>query len=421
MQLLRAMAIWVLVPVLAAQASTSDDLLSRGNLLDDPAGTRTQLNDAGWSPFATVATEIWGNVRGGIRNGLTDDLLLTFGGEADLEKIAGWNGAALRLSVHYLQGTQPNHNTGAFDSITDFDASDHVRVYNLYLRQNFLDDQIVLKVGQLGFDDDFCQPPCLGSFINAALTAPPVVYGQVLANGDITLPQYPLDAPGIFIRLQPRNFPGYSITGVYLSDAGPDVSNNHGFDWRAGNSVAVIHENGWHYRLKSLAGTFAIGGFYNNGQFTNWDNGAAQRGVYGAYGFVNQALSMAPAGDGGDAQPVISAFGYVGWAGPDTRVMPNFNYAAGLNWNGPLPGRPQDSAAFAVLYTGFSAHFTRSAFNPNGPGVTPAAQTAVELAYTAAIAPWFTLQPDAQLIFNPTNAGTRATAVVVGARATVSF
>ncbi len=412
----------VFSPVAIAQSPAPESsLLERHNLLGDPAGQRTQLNDAGWTPFATLYAELWGNVHGGVRKGMTDDFMLSFGAEADLQKIAGWQGGALRVSANYVQGTRPNHNTGAFESPTFLDASDHIRLYNLYFRQKLWDDQVTLKVGQLGFDDDFCQPPCLGSFLNAGITAPPVVYGQTLANGDGTLPQYPLDAPGVFMRYDPQALPLYSMTGLYLSDAGPDASNNHGFDWRASNSIALIHEIGWHYHLVSKDDNVAVGAFYNDGKFTNWDTGASERGIYGVYAFVNQALVTRVEKEGGDPKTVLSVFGYAGWSGPDVRTGPANSYAAGLNWNGPLACRPNDSVSFAVLYTGFSKHYTRSAINPNGPGATTAAETALELTYQMALTPWFSLQPDAQVIFNPANAGTRATAIVLGARAAISF
>ena len=223
------------------------------------------------------------------------------------------------------------------------------------------------------------------------------------------------------MRYDPQDLPFYSMSGIYLSDAGPDVSNNHGFDWHTSNSIALLQEVGWHYHLKSKDDALAVGGFYNDGAFTNWDTGAAQHGIYGVYGLVSQVLLQTKAADGGDPKTVLSGFAYAGWAGPDSRTIPTDCYAAGLNWNGPLPSRPQDTVAIAVLYTGFSSHYTRSAFNPNGPGVSTASETVVELTYQMALTPWFTVQPDAQVIFNPANAGTRATALVVGARATVSF
>jgi len=397
------------------------DILERPNLLDDWSGWRSRLNDAGWQPFATWTGEVWGNTQGGIRRGMTDDMLFTGGGEADLQKLVGWPGGTLRTSFNWVQSTHPNHNTGAFNEPTSIDASDQVRVYNIYLRQKLFDDQLMLKLGQMGADDDFGQCPATALYLNPGLTAPPVIYNQVLANGNPSLPHYPLDAPGILVRLEPKGFSGYLQSGLYLSDAGPDVSHNHGFDWHASNSVAVMEEAGWNYLLAQKAGTLAVGAFYNDGQFTNWDNGAAQRGIYGVYGFINQVLWQNDGVQGADPQPVFSGFIQGGFAGPDSRANANLYFAGGLNWMGPLPGCPQDSAGIACLYTGFSPNYTRSAFNPNGPGVNTAAETGVEFTYQMAVTPWCSLQPDLQFVFNPANASTRATAVTVGVRVAVKF
>ncbi len=395
------------------------DFWSQPNLLGDADGWRTQLGDTGWQPFATLMTELWDNTRGGIRNGMTNDLLLNFGGEADLAKLAGWDGAALRASFEWIQSNHPNHNTGALNPPTNIDASDQIRVYNLYLRQKL--GQLTLKIGQIGADDDFAQTPGSGLFLNPGVTAPPNLYNQTLADGDAAVPHFPTDAPGIFARYDAKDLPIYTQLEVSLCDAGPDVSNNHGFDWRGSNGAMFAAEAGWNYHVAQLPGTVAVGGFQMDGRFTNWDSGAQERGIYGCYGFVTQTLVQSPGSDGGDPQPVITVFLFGGMAGPNNRVGPSADCASGINWNGPLPSRAKDVAGIALLHTRFSPDFTRSAFNPNGPGVTTAAETVVELTYQAVLAPWLNLQPDLQVIFNPANAGTRSTAVVIGARATLSF
>jgi porin len=135
---------------------------------------------------------------------------------------------------------------------------------------------------------------------------------------------------------------------------------------------------------------------------------------------VDQVLWQKKAADG-TVQPVLSAYGYAGWAGPQDRVIPQTTYSAGLDWYAPLPSRPSDVAGVAVLYTGFSRAYTASPFNPLGAGEMTAAETDLEFTYQAAITPWFSVQPDAQVIFNPALAKTRATATVVGVRAVVTF
>jgi len=390
----------------------------RDHLLDDWGGWRTKANDAGFSPFATLTSEIWGNANGGIRTGMTQDMVFNTGFEADLEKLMGWQGATLRASLNWVQGQSPTNNTGSFTSPTYDAAANQVRIYNLYVRQKLLDDQITIKLGQIGADDDFFQCDDMGLFMNSGITAPTSFYGQTLADGDFTVPQYAVDAPGVFVRYDPKDSPFYAMLGDYLSDPGPDVSNNHGFDWQASNGAVVIGEAGWHYTVAARDGKIKGGAFYDEGQFTNWNTGAPERGIYGGYGAIEQTF-VQTAGD--KPQPVLSGYILGGWSGPDSRVTPDWVLSAALNWNGPFPCCPNDVAGVAVLYTDFNSDYTASAFNPNGPGVSTAAETVIECTYQVQVTPWFKVQPDLQVIFNPANAGTRATALVVGARAVVTF
>jgi len=45
----------------------------------------------------------------------------------------------------------------------------------------------------------------------------------------------------------------------------------------------------------------------------------------------------------------------------------------------------------------------------------------LQTVFTNAITPWFNVQPDAQIIFNPGNSRTHATATVLGVRVVVTF
>jgi porin len=382
---LAAFAAWPFVraedapsPAAAATPQAPVGIWDQPYLLDDAGGWRTKLNAAGWQPFATWSAELWDNARGGIRDGTTDDMLLNAGTEADLQKLAGWDGGTFRISFDLAQSTHPDHNTGELNSPSSIDAADQIRVFELFLRQKLCDDQLTLKIGQIGADADFAQTPGTDLFLNAGLTGQPVMFSQTLANGDPAGPQFPMDAPGIFARLDPKGCPVYTQLGLYLADAGVDTSNNHGFDWHTGNGVLLAGETGGNYHVAQLPGMVAAGAFYMNGQFTNADSGAPQRGIYGVYGFINQTLLQTAGAKGADPSPVLAGYLFGGGAGPDERVGPDCNFGGGVDWYGPLPSRPQDTAGAALLYTGFSPAFTRSAFNPNGPGVTPAGETVLE-------------------------------------------
>jgi porin len=405
----------------AEEAASSMERDGQDGLLDDFGSWRTQLNNDGWQPFASWTGELWDNTGGGIRTGVTDDMLFTGGTEADLEKLLDWQGGTFRMSFNWVQSTFPNHDTGAFNNPSGIDAADQIRLYNLYLRQKLFNDQLTLKVGQIGMDDDFAQCAAAALFLNGGFTTLPIIYGQTLANADPSISQYPLDAPGLFARVDPKGCPVYVQAGLYLSDAGADASNNHGFGWHPTHGLVAAVETGWNYQWAQKPGTLAAGAYYNDGRFTNWDTGTIEHGIGGFYGLLNQTLCQTLGSAGGDPQPVLTGFLLGGVAGPNALAGPNCNFACGLNWNGPLPFRPKDVAGIAVLYTGFSPAYTRSALNLNGPGVTTAAETDMEFTYQINVTPWMAVQPDFQLVFNPANGGTRATALVVGLHASVTF
>jgi porin len=381
------------------------------------------LNQEGWQPFSILTTDVLDNTSGGLRKGAANLTLLTAGTEADMQTLAGWDGATFRVSFNAVKGTHPNRNTGAFDDPTDYDAADEIRVADLRLQQNLLDGQLTIKLGQADASDDFGQGANSSMFLNSAIVSQPVLYNQVLANRDAAMAVYPLNTPGLVVRLDPKGLPFYTISGIYLCDPGPDVSGNHGLDWRFGGGVEVMQEVGWHYRAAPAAGTMAIGGFYNDGRFTNWNTGDTQRGIWGGYALVNQVLWQRAGADPANPESSLAGFVAGAGAGPDSRTGPAFDYCAGLNWQGPLPGRKTDAASVAVLHTGFSPDYTRSAFNPNGPGLTPPGETVLEFTYQLAVTPWCNVQPDAQVIFHPADAGpgARGTATVAGVRVVVTF
>ena len=364
--------------------------------------------------------EVWGNANGGIRTGMTLDMLLTAGFGVDLNQVAGWKGFSANATFYWYQGQSPDKNVGAFNSPTDYDSTNLTRVFTAYLAKQWLGGRLQARVGEVTADDTFFQTPSAALFLNAGITAPPVLFSQGLANGDFAVPQYPVGSPGVWGHYQTADQQWDFYTAVYDGDAGPDVSHYHGLGFRTGNGALVIGEADWHYAVNGLNGTLRAGGYYHSGYFTDWQTNQPQRGIEGGYAMIEQMLWQKKAADG-SIQPVLSGYAYAGRAGPAERVMVQTSFSAGVNWYAPLPFAPNDLAGVAVLYTGFSPDYTSSAFNPAPLGAMTASETVVEAAYQAVLTPWISVEPDVQVIFNPANAGTRATATVVGARAVVTF
>ena len=101
-------------------------------------------------------------------------------------------------------------------------------------------------------------------------------------------------------------------------------------------------------------------------------------------------------------------------------------------------GRGDDVASFGIAYASVSgraeqlvANLQRAGAKTGVPFRTPDYEGAVELTYQASLAPWWTMQPDLQMVLHPTPATVRPTAAtplprignafILGLRTSVRF
>ena len=170
-------------------------------------------------------------------------------------------------------------------ALSDWEAADTFRVYNLYVRQALDDDRVVIKLGQIAADTDFMVSRYGGIFLNAA-------FGDLPSqNLNIDAPVYPLAAPGVFASGRPWPW----LTGrfgAYTGDAGDDVAGNHGFGWKLGNNAGYTF---FSELAASAAGcclpaTYTLGGIYDTGGSDQFGTGAERDAHYELYLMVDQAL-----------------------------------------------------------------------------------------------------------------------------------
>jgi porin len=117
---------------------------------------------------------------------------------------------------------------------------------------------------------------------------------------------------------------------------------------------------------------------------------------------------------------------------PDDRNLVDFYADGGVTYKGLIPGRDDDIAGLAVAYARIGSTASdldrdaQSFGNPNHP--VRDFEMAIELTYSARLAPWWTLQPDLQYIIhpggtipNPVTGRIIPDAFVAGLRTSVSF
>ena len=112
----------------------------------------------------------------------------------------------------------------------------------------------------------------------------------------------------------------------------------------------------------------------------------------------------------GPSRQGLSLYGTFLYA-PNQRINTMPYYAAvAVGYQGPLPGRDKDLAAFA-LYNG--------AFSRYPPGKT--FELVLEWTYAIAMTPWLTVQPDIQYVIRPGGQSSVGNALVVGVQLSLQF
>ena len=151
-----------------------------------------------------------------------------------------------------------------------------------------------------------------------------------------------------------------------------------------------------------LPGLYRAGGYYDSNRYAFLDDSGrrADRELRVLPGWASRWCT-GTAGSG--ATRGLSLFGALIFAphSASTR-FPGFA-SAGASYRGLVPGRDDDTAAFALYYGGFSRDL---------PGQTY--ELVFEWTYAIAVSGWLTVQPDVQYVINPGGRSSVGNAVVVG-------
>jgi porin len=262
--------------------------------------------------------------------------------------------------------------------------------------------------------------PSATLFLNASLGVPDWL-AQNLPSGS---PNYPLATP--MVRARFKLTEGLTLVGAAFNGdpAGPGPGNpqerdSSGTAFRLRDPVLAFAEIwyaiGQEPQSRVLPGIYKIGAVYHAGVFEDQardtfghsladptSSGIARRyrGNYAIYGLIDQMLWRVP----GTKDQSLSAFGLV-MAGPDARNHENVYIEGGINWKGLIPSRSNDMVGLAITHARTSNALRRlgaeTATLTGMPNNIRQHETVIEVTYLYQIAPWWSLQPDLQGVFNP--------------------
>jgi porin len=427
-----------------AEATLSGAAFSEGGLLSSFHRERHRLEDVGITFGLNEQSEVWANLTGGGRQGLSYNGLTTARLDVDLDKAVGWTGAKFHFAGYDIHAHGPTRSlVGNQQVVSNIEATPSVKLYHLWLEQILLGDRLSIRLGQEGANDEMMTTAYGGLYLNSSFGYPGMP-AAVLPSGG---PNYPIATP--FLRAQLKASDSVTLVGAIFNGdpapagAGdPQIRDRNGTAFRLDDHALIFGELRYSPDAASdnLPTTYKLGGWYASNHFADQrhDNTGAllaspassgrardHVGDYALYGIIDQMVWRRA----GTKDQGVGVFLQV-MGGPSDRNLSNLFIESGMNWRAPFPDRPDDVAGLAFSYLGISPAargFSRDlvAF---GRATSPYSgnETVLEATYTAPVTAWLTLQPDLQLVINP-GAGIPGTfgrapladAVVIGVRATI--
>ena len=429
---------------------------SRSNFLGSIYGLRTLLDRYGVSLGLQETSEVFGNATGGIHRGAAFNGLTTVSLGIDTGKALGWQGGTFNVSAFQIHGRNFSaDNLGTLQTASGIEAQRASRLWELWFQQRFLDGKLDVKVGQQSLDTEFIGSAGSGLFLNTAMGWPLVPSADLYAGG----PSYPLASLGVRVRVQPfanvtvlagvfdDNPPG----GPFFDDAQVRGASQSGTRFNTGTGALVIGEVQYAVNVPvagrtegaaGLPGVYKLGFWYDTGTFPDrrFDGARvsladpASSGIprarqhnYSVYGVFDQTVWQ----PGPDSPQSLGIFVRLMGA-PGDRNLASFSVNAGVTLKAPLPGRDNDSLGLGYGLAKVGASAVKADLDSNrlsGPFPIRSSESFIEATYQYQVAPWFTLQPDAQYVFtpsggvpNPARPGKRiGNAAVFGLRTNIVF
>src|SRR5262249_13256958 len=144
---------------------------------------------AGITFTANEAAETWENLRGGRKRGGVIDGVTTPALSLDLEKLMGWKGATFFVNGYQIHGLGPTPVlVGNQQLVSNIEALPSTKLYQLWIEQKLCKDQVSIRIGQEGANDEFMLSQAAQLFLAGSFGYPDLLVQDLPSAG----PNYPL-------------------------------------------------------------------------------------------------------------------------------------------------------------------------------------------------------------------------------------
>ena len=280
--------------------------------------------------------------------------LTVFDLNLDGEKLLGWKGGMIGTEFLQFSGQPTNSLAGAFPGFDSLQVTPPLvrqELYQLWVRQTFFDDRLIVRIGKTVPTFDFnnvVRPVPVDDPAAAIPAVSGLVYTPIFVNPTMlgAIPGYYNSATGVTTTLAPTKnlylsygfYDGSLAIGRQTGLEGPHF-NGHYFH---------IGEVGYAYRAgaQRKPGNFGVGLWGQTGKLQTFD-GQTVNGAGGVYLFGSQRLWFRRPGLDSSG---VSGFYQFGANNSNAMAARQF-VGAGLTAFGLVPGRPDDSFGGGLAQT----------------------------------------------------------------------
>jgi porin len=402
------------------------DLWQRDKLTGDWGGARTALSQRGVDITINYIGETFAMVSGGFRQGVDYEHRIELSIDTDLDKLMGWKGGITHTTFYQIghaNGLPTAEYVGSIADPSNIEAVPATRLFTAWFQQNFFDDKVSLRLGQIAADDEFLISPTASNLLNSTFGYAALLAADQFQGG----PVYPLATPGVRLQLKPTA----DITILSAVFAGapagtgctqlPQQCNPYGTTFSTSGGTLWMEELQYGINqakdAKAMPGLYKLGGWYASASFPDEHFGVgplgtiislaspagaaplARLGNWGVYGMADQMVWRAQKGP-----QTLNAFFRAG-ASPSDRNLVSSYIDGGLGLKAPLPGRDDDVLTFGFAYSKISPDAATLDLDTQTltGGFFPVRdrEIVLELDYSLQLAPWWTIQADLQQIIHP--------------------
>lgn len=382
-----------------ASAVAEDETDYDDYLLGDLFGARSSLVQSGITPFLYYDSIFAGNVSGGLRTGEAFTGQVYAGVDLDLEKLIGWSGASMKISMVNRHGETANEYVGGVYDPMCIYGGQVSYLYQFFLEKTF-GKQWSVKLGRLSADNDFLDNELYRYSLSTAINGP--MRATLLEN---SITSFPYPVWGGRVKYNPSDEHQFQI-GAYQTGDGQWDFTEHGADLsiRGDDGVSVLVQYDWTPQIFDRQARVFAGAINTFREFDNFDSAGTTDFLFRTYLHADVEIA-----DG------LRVFGFATYSDEEQVAKTPLQVSGGVNYQGMIPGRADDHSMFFVTYGQLSDAYGKSI------GKDVDHEMVYELGHRIQLTPSCYVQPSIQYIQQPGGAGDIDDAIVIGAWIGIAF